>query len=307
MRGRTMGPVLFACTSWCLLAADPVPSELRLPGVVVTLSEQVEVPAREAGVLLSLEVREGETVEAGQLVGQIDDRDARLLAARAEMELSQARQLAANDIKVRFARKSADVSRAELQRALDQVERLPKSVSKTELDRLHLVAERNLLEIEQAEVELQQLQMSVSLKEQDLEVARLKVERRKIVSPITGMVVQWKRRRGEWVEPGTPVVRIIRLNRLRAEGFAPATALPLSAMGREVTLKIELPGQPPLAFSGELTFVSPEVDPVNGQTRFWAEIDNPQLKLRPGQQGQLVIHPQRRLPPESPLDGPDRP
>lgn len=293
-------------TAWLAIAGvfwgTPPVSELRVPGVVVTLIEQVEVPAREAGVLLSMEVREGETVEAGQLVGQIDDREARLLAARAETELLQARQLAENDIKVRFARKSADVSQAELQRALDQVERLPKSVSKTELDRLRLMADRNLLEIEQAEAELQQLQMTVALKQHDLETARLRVERRMIVSPLTGMVVQWKRRRGEWVEPGSPVVRIIRLNRLRAEGFAPATALPLSAIGRPVTLRIETPGLPVQTFSGELTFISPEIDPVNGQARFWAEIDNPHLKLRPGQAGVLLIHPPHSSPADAKPD-----
>ena len=37
-------------------------------------------------------------------------------------------------------------------------------------------------------------------------------------------------------------------------------------------------------------FVSPEVNPVNGQVRVWADVDNKQLTLRPGLRGHLAIH-----------------
>ena len=235
---------LICATAAVLCGAEP--AELRINGVVLTLIDQADVPAREAGMLTDLPVREGVTVEAGQVVGQIDDRDVQLLKARAETEVTQARELAENDIKVRFARKSADVAKAELQRALDSNERFPKSVSKTELDRLKLIADRTELEIEQAEQDFHQAGLALALKQHDLDRINLLVDRRRITAPLTGMVVQWKRRRGEWVEPGTPVVRIIRVNRLRAEGFVPATALAVSAVGRAATLTIEQPSQPPV-------------------------------------------------------------
>jgi macrolide-specific efflux system membrane fusion protein len=47
---------------------------------------------------------------------------------------------------------------------------------------------------------------------------------------------------------------------------------------------------------GALRFVSPEIDPVTHQVRVWAEIDNRQLRLRPGQQGQLLIPIEIELP-----------
>jgi hypothetical protein len=37
-------------------------------------------------------------------------------------------------------------------------------------------------------------------------------------------------------------------------------------------------------------FVSPEVNPVNGQVRVWAEVENRGLLLRPGLQAALTIH-----------------
>jgi multidrug efflux pump subunit AcrA (membrane-fusion protein) len=38
-------------------------------------------------------------------------------------------------------------------------------------------------------------------------------------------------------------------------------------------------------------FVSPEVDPVNGQVRVWAEVENRDGQLRPGVHGKLSIGP----------------
>lgn len=272
-----------------ILTGGPAPSvELRLPNVVLTLIDQVDVPAREAGMLLTTTVKEGETVEEGKLLGRIDDAEAQVLRARAATDVQQARELAENDIKVRFAKKSAEVARAELQRAVESVEKFAKSVSQTELDRLKLVADKTELEIEQAQQDLLQARMTLALKQHDLDRAELQVQRRQIAAPITGMVVQWKKHQGEWVEPGTPVLRIVRLNKLRAEGFAPATQLTLADVGRSVTLTVEVAGKPTV-FPGVLAFVSPEIDPVNGQVRFWAEIDNPRLELRPGQNGVLVI------------------
>jgi macrolide-specific efflux system membrane fusion protein len=36
-------------------------------------------------------------------------------------------------------------------------------------------------------------------------------------------------------------------------------------------------------------FVSPEVDPITGQVRVWAEIDNREARLRPGQPARMSV------------------
>jgi macrolide-specific efflux system membrane fusion protein len=42
-------------------------------------------------------------------------------------------------------------------------------------------------------------------------------------------------------------------------------------------------------FTGTVAFVSPEVDPITGQVRIWAEIDNRDGRLRPGQPVRMTI------------------
>jgi len=267
--------------------------EIRVDSALLTLIEHVDISARDAGPLTQREIAEGMTVDAETLLGKIDDREAVLVLDRALTELKMAQMVVENDIKVRFARKSQEVAQAELRRSLESVEKFPKSVSQTELDRLRLLADKAVLEIEQATLEQEQARLTRAIKQNDADRALLLLERRQIKAPFPGMVVQWKKQRGEWVEPGMTVVRMIRLNRLRAEAFVAAKSLPANLVGRNALLTADLPGKPNSKFAGKLVFVDPEIDPVNNQVRIWVEVDNSSLLLRPGQSASLIIEPVR--------------
>lgn len=272
-----------------VLGSNVHAEEIRIDSALLTLIEHADISAREAGPLIHREIGEGVTVDADAVLGKIDDHEATLMLDRAKTELKIAQMMVENDIKVRFARKSQEVAQAELKRSQESVEKFPKSVSQTELDRLRLLADKAVLEVEQATLDNEQATLSRLLKQNDVDRATLQLERRQIRAPFPGMVVQWKKQRGEWVEPGVPVVRIIRLNRLRAEAFVSAKSLPPDMIGRAVVLLVDLPGKPKSKFEGKLTFVDPEIDPVNNQVRIWAEIDNTAMALRPGHSVVLII------------------
>ena len=265
-------------------------AEQTVESVLVTVIEEAEIPAKVDGVLAAVAVREGQVIEGGAVVARIEDDEVRLTHERARTEFEIARKQAQNDLKVRIARKSADVARAEYKRAVESVEKYKKSVSETELDRLRLAAEKADLDIEQALHEQETAQLTSRLKEIEMELAKQAVGRRAIVSPIPGMIVQVNQHEGEWVQSGKTVVRVLRVDRLRVEGFVLAKRLTGDLVGRRATLKIDLPGEPDAAFDGMITFVSPEVNAVNGQVRVWAEFENRRLKLRPGLHGNLTIH-----------------
>ena len=263
--------------------------EIRIESALLTLIEHADLPASESGPLVQREIVEGATVDSDAVLGKIDDHEATLVLERAKTELRIAEAIVENDIKVRFARKSQEVALAELKRSQESIEKFPKSVSQTELDRLRLLADKATLEIEQAQVDHEQAKLSKLLKQSDVERAELLLQRRKIKAPFPGMVVSWKKQRGEWVEAGTPVVRIIRLNRLRAEAFVSSRIPVGDLLDRPVQLIVDLPGKPKSRFEGKLVFVDPEIDPVNNQMRIYAEIDNTNFRLRPGQSAMMVI------------------
>jgi macrolide-specific efflux system membrane fusion protein len=68
----------------------------------------------------------------------------------------------------------------------------------------------------------------------------------------------------------------------------PAAGAVAELSGKEVSLEVEGLSEQ-RAPAGTIVFVSPEVDPITGQVRVWAEIDNREGKLRPGQPARMVI------------------
>lgn len=285
------GTLLLVAAALNWAEPDKSSESLKIESVLVSLIEQVEVPAQEAGVLVSLAVREGQLVTEGMVLGQIDDAEAQFALTRARIELENAKKQSGNDIRVRFAKKAAEVAAAELKRSTDALERFAKSVSETEIERLKLTAQKAVLEIEQAAHEFEIAEYTRQVNQNQVALAESNVARRKITSPIAGVVVQVHTHRGEWVEPGKPVLRILRIDPLRAEGFVKADDVKEDLTGRKVTLAAAIPGQGMVQFPGKLVFVSPEINPVNGQVRVWAEIENRDLLLRPGKRATLTIEP----------------
>lgn len=266
--------------------------ELRMNSVLVTLIEQVEVPARDVGQLQTIDVKEGDLVTEGDLVAQIEDRDAQLARNKARIETEIAKEEAGNDKKVRAATKTSDVAASELARAKESVEKYRDAVPAAELDRLKLAAEKAVIDIEQAEHELRAAKLTHQLKENEHALAEHNVAKRKIVAPLAGMVVQVHKHAGEWVQPGDKVVRVIRLNRLRVEAFLSRQDAETQGelVGRSVSLTVTIAGKP-LEFTGKVVHTHPEINPLNGQVRIWAEVDNRDLRLRPGMQGTLTVAP----------------
>lgn len=336
-------------------AAEPI----KVQSAFVRVLEEADIPAREVGVLATLEVREGDLVKAGQVLSRLDDDDAKLAVARAELDLAIAERQAknsvpvrsaeallkeaeqdqaqaklsqriaamkaANDVAVRHAVKSRDTSKAEFDRAVQARKAFEKSISQTELDRLKLVLERNELEIEKAQFEkdladLQQQIEESSIIEQDqivdrlklsveqaqlqnevdaltrdvkarmLDQAKLQLARRGLRSPLDGEVAEVFRHRGEWLEPGQRVMRIVRLDRLKVEGFVDSRAITSSLRGASVRVRVTPNDEDkPAIVKGKIVFISSEIDAVNGQVRVWAEVENPDLVLRPGLPAEMII------------------
>src|SRR5436853_37437 len=101
-----------------VLAVNPQPREVQLTHCLVSLIEDVQVPAREAGALMSVKVTEGQHVTQGQLLAQIDDQQPNLDKLAAELQRDAALAKAQDDIEVRYSEAAYAVAGAELERAL---------------------------------------------------------------------------------------------------------------------------------------------------------------------------------------------
>lgn len=272
-------------------ATTALAADVSVESVVIKLVAEVEVPAMEAGPLVELVSPELSRVAAGALLVRIDDRDAALEVVRAQIAVDHAEHQAANDVKIRQARQSLKLAELDLKKADDANREVPGVISATQLEKLRIAIENAQLDIELATRDQAAAQLAVAAAKNELQVAQRAVERRRIVAPIAGVVVDVRKRNGEWLKPGDTVLRIVRDDRLRAEGFVDVQQLAAPLLGEPAELAVALPGGKTGVFRGKVTFVSPEANPINRQVRIWAEFDNPDGQLRPGLSARMVIRP----------------
>jgi RND family efflux transporter MFP subunit len=272
-------------------AADAKPasgSAVEVESVVLRLFEEAELPAQEAGVVVSVVASEGQRVNQGELLAQMDDQVPRLAADAAKAKYDITHEKATNDVKIRYAQKALEVSEAELRRSTESIEKFAKSVSQSQLDVEQLTVQKNRLEAEEAEHEQSIAGLEMKAQENELNAARAQITRRKVLAPFDGTIVQVYLRKGEWAEPGQKALRIVNADRLKAEGFIRAEDAAAVAAGKTVELAVDLDGKPQ-TFNGKVAFISPEVDPITGQVRVWAEVENRDGRLRPGQAARMKV------------------
>lgn len=271
-----------------------------------SLIHDVRLPAREAGVLEELTVREGSPIKKGDVLGFIDKSLLTLQGDAAKLQSEIAKLEADNDVELRFAKKSCQVSYAELQRFEDAVKAYPKAISESELDTARFTAERAEMSIEQAEKDVKVAGLTRDLREREGDIAKTRILHAKLISPVNGMVVEVLQQPGEWAQIGQPIVRVIGLDKLRIEAFVNAEDCDAGFVGRRAEFTTRIPSKGEQSFPGKVVFVSPEVG-ITGQVRVWAEVENANLTLRSGAKGRLTIRDsseQDDLPSPNP-SGPD--
>jgi macrolide-specific efflux system membrane fusion protein len=245
-----------------------------LRNCLITIIDEVQLPAREAGVLTALEVREGQLVNEGQLVAQIEDDKSRKQLELATLEYQVAMAQYENDVDERYYTMAARLALVDVQDAERANERVVNAISEFEMRRRKLTYERSRLQIEQAQRDKKIAGMNAGIAAQKVKVAQNEIERRRVVAPFTGVVAETYPHAGEWVNPGEPIMRVLRMDRLRVEGFVKAEEFsPSEIYGKSVTVEIQLSGARRERFQGTIGFVSPDVE-ASGEYRVWTEIQN---------------------------------
>ncbi|MCR4415025.1 MAG: HlyD family efflux transporter periplasmic adaptor subunit, partial [Thermoguttaceae bacterium] len=212
----------------------------------------------------------------------------------AEAKLRAAKKEAGNDVNVRYAEAKAKVALAEIDEAEATNRKAPGTVTPFEIRRLKLAYNEAYLQMEQAHHEL-----GIAAEKENIQVAERAaaledIQRRKILAPWSGMIVQRYRRVGEWVKPGDPVFQIVRLDRLRIQAFLDADKIAPPEVDRQpVTVSVVLAHGAQRTFRGAVVHVNPKIE-NDGRFLVHAEVVNEKdasgyWLLRPGQKGEMRI------------------
>jgi HlyD family secretion protein len=156
-------------------------------GVVEPSSELMKVGTPIGGILEDVFVKAGDRVTADQPLFRIDTRDARAAVAEAQA-------------RVESARKSAAAARANLSFTQNQLALYRNVADPRAVSRLEVVDRQGGVANAQAQVALQEAQISTSIAE--LERLRVDLGRRTIRAQISGQILQVNIRKGEFAAAG---------------------------------------------------------------------------------------------------------
>ena len=270
---------------------------------LVSAKDDVQIPANQSGVLIEMVAWRGMQVLApqknkqGKLVGalmaRIDDKNQKAAALVAYSQYLVAHKEAASTVNERFSKKSAEVAEAELEKAYEANRSQRRVVSDTEVRRLQLALERAVLQIEQSQLDQEIAVLTESVRKEEYQAALENIEERLIRAPFAGVVEDIYRQKGEYVREGDPVMRIIRLDELRVQGFINAAEFnPKEVKGRSVKVTIELARGESEIFDGKITFVGSQIQ-AGGNYQVSADVTNIKRGgvwvLRPGARAKMTI------------------
>lgn len=290
-------PILLPCfliVACCPVALGQSNSSIEVAEAQVSLIQNTFVATSIAGIIDQVRVSEGDRVEAGDPLIQLDTELAltELEAAKAAHEA--ARLQTENDVNIRFAQRTMEVRQRELEQSHEANQLHPGTVSALEIGKQQLEVDQARLAIEQAEHDQLVTGAKVREKYAASRIAEAQLRRHGVTAPVRGVVVEVAVEPGEWVDTGKPLVRIISLDPIRVECFIDGTAFGDELVGCNVEFfpsrgQVDSTSEDAAPLTGKVTFVSPEVHPVTGQARLWATVANPGFKVRSGRAGRLRI------------------
>lgn len=275
-----------------------VKREIEVADCLVSSTDPIKLPAREAGSIMELVVKRGYEVRIGDVVGQIDDSDAATKKEIAERERDAAKAKADSPHELKAAKEGEAVAKENYDANLALSK--DKAVSDFELRRSKFEWQRAQAQIGVAETEAVVARHTEMAKQAQIMAADNEIRRRKLTSPVDGVVIQVFKRVGDWAQPGDAIMEIVRMNKVEVDGMVLAEETsPAEIFGKPVTIYVELPGpankNKPHMVKGHITFASQVVNGTgsNRNFRVSTEIDNEQVDgfwvIQPGSQARMVI------------------
>ncbi len=267
---------------------------------MVKTIQNIRVPAGAEGRITEMMAIEGSNVNPGDVLALIDDTQAQLALRLRQAEERETELNALNDVNYRDAVNSEELAYAEAE-AYKELRR-EGATPYWEMEKKILEADRAKLRIELAELQQNIAKVQYVAKRTERELAEHELTRRKVVAPFAGFIENRVAQLGEWVQPGSPILQLVQLDRLRVEGDIDAIEFPGQiARGTPAKVRIytnarrssgETDGA--IEIDARIGFVSSEID-LSHHYRVWVEIDNQQVGeewvFKPGMEADIVVYP----------------
>jgi RND family efflux transporter MFP subunit len=268
-------------------AEQPIARFIRATGSLMA-EEQADVAAETAGRVVSAPVERGTAVTQGAELVRLSptETDAQLKEAEANAAQLEARlgltNGAAFDVnavpEVQNAKAGADLAQAEFARIKSLLDQ--RVVSQSEYDQRRTQAEAARQQYDAAKNGASQQFQMLQAARARVALARKAVADTVVRAPFSGSVAQRLVAVGDYVNRGTKVAVVVRVNPLRVQLTIPEQFISAVRVGQPVNFEVDAyPGQ---QFTGTIKYVSPSLQADQRALTIEATVPNPTGMLKPG-------------------------
>lgn len=225
----------------------------------------VDVAPKTGGRLVSINVKLGDRVRRGQLIGKIEDREI----------VEQVRQAEASH---NVGEATIRQREADLNLALTNVERSRNLFGRQLLPRQTLddAEARHTSAVAQVDLARAQLAQSASR----LQELKINLGNTTVTSPVDGFIANRYVDAGAWVSQNAPLVSVVDISSLRLVANIVEKDLRMVGVGDRGVVEVDAyPGE---KFNGRIARISPILDPATRTAPMEVEIPNPEYRLKPG-------------------------
>jgi len=204
---------------------------IAVPGKVVS-AKKLDVTSFIAGKLTRLHVKEGDKVKAGQILAQLDNKE-----AESDVKRFQAKLLSAEE-EVALTNKTQ--------------ERFQKALS------LGAVSRQT---VEDAQAAWKAASARLSVSQEELKSAELTLQRLKISAPFRGIITRLYGQQGQWLAPPEPLLTLVDISSMEIELKVDAADSANLSVGQEVMLSSD--AFPEVTWNERVTRIAPATSQNN--------------------------------------------
>lgn len=221
-------------------------------------TEKITISVNFSGTVEIVHFHDGQSISAGQLLLELDDR-------KQQLHLQQAQA-------------SVESAKAELEKVRSTYFRYRGLMSSGALSREQL--RQSKANFERALAETQEAEAALALANQDLRETR-------IISPVDGVVTQRNVDAGQTVLPGNPLAVVQVADTLRVVTFVGERLVNQLRLGD--LAEVASPAVPGKRYQGRVELVSSAADPQTGNFIVKLTVNNRERLLRPGMSATLTM------------------
>lgn len=268
-------PVALAAAALALAAATPAHAQ-QPPRVALATAEEAEI------------------VEEVSLTGTVTSPQSARLAPQVEGRLARIPVDAGDRVEAgaRLAALDAELARLELDSAAAAVEEAEAELDDAQrrLDEVRNLAERQSVaesEVRAREAEVRRDRAVLERRRAGHALQAAIVDRYTLTAPFAGVISRRLGELGEWVGPGTPILELVRVDRLRLDLRVPQSHF--GRIGRDTGVRVRLDAMPERSLDAHIATIVPVSDPEARTFLARVDIANPEGRMTPGMSARATL------------------